>query len=395
MNALHSAPGTGIGYNPGVTNRAGELFAQGISQAGGAVSSAIQQFAKNREQRDFLDQERQGVAAELGKYKNFEVEAKDDTSPAGQAIKTLANWDNLSLAKQQAAIMNGRLLIQKSEAQQLRAEENQYRLLAAQHQQAQEERTGKHQADMLGVSRQGMALEGLRTLGGLWNQGQDNSRANRSLALAEDRARRAEGEHKALTDRITADRAAWRSLLQLQQPLTGDEQGPIPTTTFNAGRATQQTGGNIPAEDIAALEKMNRAGFAPSGHTVRVGGWNVPVVTTSNGQAQLLPELATADDGTNNPRYNKPPAESKLAPQALSAVLKAESRYSDALTKFGSNRADPKLQAELNAAIANLNHMKRVTGAKAPASAPASAPAPASGEHAIKYKLVNGQLVQE
>jgi hypothetical protein len=64
-----------------------------------------------------------------------------------------------------------------------RAQQEQQR--KAQMEQAQFDNLQKHQADMLGVSRQGMALEGMRTLGGLFNQSRDNARADAHLSLAE------------------------------------------------------------------------------------------------------------------------------------------------------------------------------------------------------------------
>jgi len=72
MKALHSASGTGIGYNPGVTYRGGEFIAQGIAQAGNAITKGIEQWQKNREERDFLDEQYKSRVAALSQFTDFE-----------------------------------------------------------------------------------------------------------------------------------------------------------------------------------------------------------------------------------------------------------------------------------------------------------------------------------
>jgi len=123
MKPLHSASGTGIGYNPGISYRGGELLAGGIAQAGNALAEGLQQFTKNREEREFADQKMQALAAQMGRFQDFEKASnEDDRSPAGQFIKTFANWDNLSLAKKKAALVDAELFVNKREAEQ-RAQE--------------------------------------------------------------------------------------------------------------------------------------------------------------------------------------------------------------------------------------------------------------------------------
>ena len=199
MRSLHTPQQeTNVAYNPGVSYRGGEFIAQGISQAGNAISSGISsamaQFTKNREERDYMDERMKSVAANLAQFRDFETDAADDKSPAGTLLKAFSNWDNKPLAAKKAALVDADHLISKGERNLERARAEQFQLLAVQDRQAAAENLQKHQADMLGVSRQGMALEGIRTLGGLFNQSQDNARANKRLTLEETSNARVEAE---------------------------------------------------------------------------------------------------------------------------------------------------------------------------------------------------------
>lgn len=44
-----------MAYNPGVSYRGGEFIAQGISQAGNAITAGLQRYAQNREESAALD----------------------------------------------------------------------------------------------------------------------------------------------------------------------------------------------------------------------------------------------------------------------------------------------------------------------------------------------------
>ena len=139
MRSLHTPQTeTNSAYNPGVSYRGGEFIAQGISQAGNAISAGLAQFAKNREERDYMDERMKSVAANLAKYRDFEKSAsEDDTSPAGTLLKTFSNWDNKPLAAKKAALVDADHLITKSERNLDQARAEQYQLLAVQDRQAQ------------------------------------------------------------------------------------------------------------------------------------------------------------------------------------------------------------------------------------------------------------------
>jgi hypothetical protein len=148
MRALHTPQQeTNVAYNPGVSYRGGEFMAQGISQAGNAITAGLAQFAKNREERDYMDERMKSVAAELGKYRDFEKSAsEDDTSPAGTLLKTFSNWDNKPLAAKKAALVDADHLITKSERNLDQARAEQYQMLAVQDRQAQFVAQQKQQA---------------------------------------------------------------------------------------------------------------------------------------------------------------------------------------------------------------------------------------------------------
>lgn len=195
MKPLHSASGTGIGYNPGISYRGGELLGAGLAQAGNALAEGLQQFTKNREEREFADQKMQALAAQMGRFQDFEKASnEDDRSPAGQFIKTFANWDNLSLAKKKAALVDAELFVNKREAEQRRAEDQQWRMLGEQRAQ---EQLGL-QREQLGLERGRTGMEAMRTLLGAYNQAQDNARGDRQLRLSEEAAaaQRAELERR-------------------------------------------------------------------------------------------------------------------------------------------------------------------------------------------------------
>jgi len=223
MKALHSASGTGIGYNPGISYRGGELIGAGLAQAGNALAEGLQQFSKNREEREFADQKMQALASQMGRFQDFEKASnEDDRSPAGQFIKTFANWDNLSLAKKKAALVDAELFVNKREAEQRRAEDQQWRMLGEQRAQ---EQLGLQRARFGEEQRSNRVREDLAWLNRMDTAGQrvfDNVRAM-------DADRRAEAES------ALRMRAGEFNLRQAQQAATLAEQERI--ATMEAARA--------------------------------------------------------------------------------------------------------------------------------------------------------------
>ena len=125
-------------YNPGITYQGGQFLAQGINRGFDAASEALRDYAKNRAEDQFVTQRVENLAAPLKKYATYE-ELADENGPAAQLAKTIGNFANLPLAKKKAALVDAELFIAKKEDEQKRKEAEQWHLLAAQHQQAQDD----------------------------------------------------------------------------------------------------------------------------------------------------------------------------------------------------------------------------------------------------------------
>lgn len=76
-------------YNPGVTDRSGEFIASGISQAGAAIGSALQDFATSRYESDYL---------------RASLEMLGETNPDLVTAETLEKFDSGSLGSKRAMV---------------------------------------------------------------------------------------------------------------------------------------------------------------------------------------------------------------------------------------------------------------------------------------------------
>lgn len=259
MRALHTPQQeTNSAYNPGVAYQGGQFLAQGISQAGGALADGLQRYAQNREEAAALDTRFQSTAEPLMQKLKLYGQLADETSPAAALLDKAADWHKLGTSQKKVLLADMLLLGDKAEAEQQRKEAEQYKRLEIQDRQAQFAEVQKqHQIandrnwklDALAAGQR--SFENVRQLSA-------DARAEQDLGLRKDihtdtlaRFGRAEAERR-------ADRNAYRALMQFSQPLLPGEQGPMPSVQFNASRAMQQTGGSIPPEDLAALEKMGR-----------------------------------------------------------------------------------------------------------------------------------------
>jgi len=400
MKALHSASGTGIGYNPGVTYRGGEFIAQGIAQAGNAITKGIEQWQKNREERDFLDEQYKSRVAALSQFSDFEKTAnEDDTSPAGRLIKSMSNWDNKSLSAKKAALMDADLLINKSEQAQRRAEDNQRWLLDKQRAEElvklqqrtmdETQRANRVREDM--DWRRLMGAEGQRVFNNVRALDADR-RAQDAFDLNQQLGQFNLGQAQTKAQQALADRAALSRFLQLSQPV---DVGPMPPIGFNVARAASETGGLIPPSDVEAFSKMNRPEFVPRVIPLPGGG---SAMTTSEHSAVPWERLGDT----------KPPLQGRLIPGApgyveiggkafkagdsataeapgMTSKIKAEMDRlladitedeaqlagGDTRTWYGGSRAD-----RLKENRAKLDTFRRNYGGQAPAATPAPAPAP-------------------
>ena len=445
MRALHTPQQeTNVAYNPGVSYRGGEFIAQGISQAGNAITAGLAQFAKNREERDYMDERMKSAAANLAKYRDFEKSAsEDDTSPAGTLLKTFSNWDNKPLAAKKAALVDADHLITKSERNLDQARAEQYQLLAVQDRQAQfaeqkkqnqiaEERNWKndaldalyrHQAAMRGIEADRRAEDEF----GLRKQIYADTRARYAASAAERAAmdqRLANFSQLAAQptgpSRMGGDLAA--SLFS--QPGTG-----LPDFSAYGPQDTQLTQQPISTARIAQLGAQTGAWQHPQFDNLAklYQGEKLDPISQLNADAAMMNATTNAAEAArratggetgralppvmktvNNPKTgvdykvpmtqadyaaeqaaNPPPAEMKK--RGDRAALEEELRQHETALKagnddrygFGNAYSRQNRVVELKRKLAELG-----------ASTAPAASSPSRGQ-VISYKLVNGQLVPE
>lgn len=259
MRALHTPQQeTNSAYNPGVTFQGGQFLAQGISQAGDAITEGLQRYAANKQESAALDMRFEGTAKPLMEKLKLYGQLADENSPAAALLDKSADWHKLGNNQKKVLLADMLLLGDKTEAEQRRKEAEQYKLLEIQDRQAQFEELKKHRQAELSRN---LGNDAWRMMGDVasWNR---NAKLDAIRAAAEGmnlKVLQANLDSMQTKAQQTAkDRAAYSTLLQFQQPMQGNEQGPMPSVQFNAARAMQQTGGSIPPEDIAALEKLGR-----------------------------------------------------------------------------------------------------------------------------------------
>lgn len=174
MKALHSASGTGIGYNPGVSYQGGQFLAQGIGQAGNALAEGLQRYAANKEESAALDTRFESTARPLMEKLKLYGQLADENSPAAALLDKSADWHKLGTSQKKVLLADMMLLGDKTEAEQRRKADEQYKLLTVQHQQAQEEMAQKH-----------LALQGTQLASDALFRGLAAWQSNRSHTLAE------------------------------------------------------------------------------------------------------------------------------------------------------------------------------------------------------------------
>jgi len=183
----------------------------------------------------------------------------------------------------------------------------------AQMEQAQFENLQKHQADMLGVSRQGMALEGMRTLGSLFNQDRDNTRADERLGMDRQtnaatlaRFATADAERKAI-DRDSA--GAWQHIARYSTAPGGT--GPV----LPMGQTVPEALAQFPlARKDNNLDNMlgvlgKYSLQADADHVprmVNLGGVNT-IYSPKGGQFQIAPNSSLPEDLPEVPGHTAVP----------------------------------------------------------------------------------------
>lgn len=138
MRALHTPQQeTNSAYNPGVTFQGGQFLAQGISQAGDAITEGLQRYAANKQESAALDMRFEGTAKPLMEKLKLYGQLADENSPAAALLDKSADWHKLGNNQKKVLLADMLLLGDKTEAEQRRKEAEQYKLLEIQDRQAQ------------------------------------------------------------------------------------------------------------------------------------------------------------------------------------------------------------------------------------------------------------------
>lgn len=185
MRALHTPQQeTNSAYNPGVTFQGGQFLAQGISQAGNAITEGLQRYAAQKAEDQFVTQRVESLGPSLQKFAQYENLA-DENGPAAKLAAKLSNFTNLPLAKKKAVLVDAEQFIGQKEQEQRRKEAEQYKLLEIQDRQAQfDELKQQHRLTNDRNWLLDMRDAGQRSFENVRQMGAD-ARAERSTALAE------------------------------------------------------------------------------------------------------------------------------------------------------------------------------------------------------------------
>jgi hypothetical protein len=422
MRALHTPQQeTNSAYNPGVTFQGGQFLAQGISQAGDAITEGLQRYAQNKQESAALDMRFEGTAKPLMEKLKLYGQLADENSPAAALLDKSANWHKLGTSQKKVLLADMMLLGDKTEAEQRRKEAEQYKLLEIQDRQAQfDELKRQHRITNDRNWLLDMRDAGQRSFENVRQMGAD-ARAERSTALAE----------QTHADTLAQRAAAQREKQAVDKDVAGFWNYVAPRVTAPAGM-----GPTLPL-DMAAIEGMSqfpRTRQDPNldnlvgalGRMQPKPDWSpsVQVVdgvrfgTTSPSSAQVLPGpdaakplppvMKTVKDPRTGVEYrvpmtpadyeadqlaNPPAAEIKKRgdraaletelEQHLAAIAKQDERYGVGNLYSRQNRV-----VEIKRKLAEL-------GAPAPAAA---APAAAADDKVIvekdgkAYRLPRGQL---
>jgi len=138
MRSLHTPQQeTNVAYNPGVSYRGGEFIAQGISQAGNAITAGLQRFAQNREESAALDMSFQTRAQPLLEEMQ-KFSAKDgQVSPAAGLVDKGADWHKFSSSQKKAFLADVVIMGDKQDRARRQQQDDDFRKAAQKLQQDQ------------------------------------------------------------------------------------------------------------------------------------------------------------------------------------------------------------------------------------------------------------------
>lgn len=149
MRSLHTPQQeTNVAYNPGVSYRGGEFIAQGISQAGNAITAGLQRYAQNREESAALDMSFQTRAQPLLEEMQ-KFSAKDgQVSPAAGLVDKGADWHKFSSSQKKAFLADVVIMGDKQDRARRQQQDDDFRKAAAKLQQDQFTQLTSYQNEM-------------------------------------------------------------------------------------------------------------------------------------------------------------------------------------------------------------------------------------------------------
>ena len=439
MRSLHTPQQeTNVAYNPGVSYRGGEFIAQGISQAGNAISAGLQRYAQNREESAALDMSFQTRAQPLLEEMQ-KFSAKDgQVSPAAGLVDKGADWHKFSSSQKKAFLADVVIMGDKQDRARRQQQEDDFRKAAQQfqHDQFTEQKKQNQTANDRTYTQDALnALDRHRqAMRNLDADRRDDAR----LSLAQQgyeatQARFGRQEQESETQRGAVG-GFLRDFNQFAEgPKFNGTGMQRPMSQFEAYR--QAAGANPRAFTPQMMDDLGRMAvsedrlsqsalksFSPTlgtksvtladGRVVEVpygttsaGGvdWMPQTLTQSGGKA--LPPVVmtvpgatpgsstrvpmTAEQYTAYQAANPPPAE--LKKRGDRAALEEELRQHETALKAGNDD-----RYGFGNAYSRQN---RVVELKRKLAELGAGPAPAASSpgrgQAIRYKLVNGQLVSE
>lgn len=421
MRSLHTPQQeTNVAYNPGVTFRGGEFIAQGISQAGNAITAGLQRFAQNREESAALDMSFQTRAQPLLEEMQ-KFSAKDgQVSPAASLVDKGADWHKFSSSQKKAFLADVVLMGDKQDRARRQQQEDDFRKAAQQFQQDQfTEQKKQHQIANDAAWTRDMRAAGQQVTDNIRQMGQD-VRAEGELGLrkqihADTQARYATVDARTAKEQEKQD--AFFTQATRGYDLADKYPGvALPMTSERLAQFGASTGGISPqalinlaefserrndpiARDAAETarinalaSRMNAENNQPKPWWMGAAGKALPPVMmiqkdNKTGKEYRVP--MTAADYAAEQAANPPAAEMKK--RGDRAALEEELRQHETALKagnddrygFGNAYSRQNRVVELKRKLAELG------------ASPAPAASSPSRGQAIRYKLVNGQLVPE
>lgn len=224
-----------MAYNPGVTFRGGEFIAQGISQAGNAITAGLQRFAQNREESAALDMSFQTRAQPLLEEMQ-KFSAKDgQVSPAASLVDKGADWHKFSSSQKKAFLADVVLMGDKQDRARRQQQEDDFRKAAQQFQQDQLTATERHRRV---VEEQGAA----NALQSARNQDLDNLRLDERLSMDRQNFANIEKQRRA---KLESDTLMAGNLANFQR-LAAEPTGPSRMGGDAAAALLSQPGTRLP-----------------------------------------------------------------------------------------------------------------------------------------------------